>query len=338
MVGEEEGEKTLRCRLRWGVQASRHTAAAVHSTTPPRQIVNTAMLKLWVGLGCLLVVTAQRPDFDYVFDYVDSPNFQPLPQAVAGGRPTGNQGPTTTPVPILVDERRIDPQTGAFVYEYAGADGSTKHETRYPNGTVIGNYSFINDLGERESRTYTAGVQDPNHIDETTDPNYVDLGNYDLYKHLEQAYVHEGGSSSFSDQVLSRPPPSAPRPRAQPRPQQAVQRRPQQAVQRRPQPVSAASHFSQPPLPVAGPTFDYEDIGQAPVPVRAPPPPPPPRSRQRTVAPRPFPGPNHRLDLSSTGGQSVDSFLDSGWTTGTRVEARGWTTGTRVEARVDDWH
>ncbi|XP_042213475.1 uncharacterized protein LOC121860408 [Homarus americanus] len=306
------------------------------------------MLKLWVGLGCLLVVTAQRPDFDYVFDYVDSPNFQPLPQqqasrppptraaparpaaaratrpppspaqlphinqqAVAGGRPTGNQGPTTTPVPILVDERRIDPQTGAFVYEYAGADGSTKHETRYPNGTVIGNYSFINDLGERESRTYTAGVQDPNHIDETTDPNYVDLGNYDLYKHLEQAYVHEGGSSSFSDQVLSRPPPSAPRPRAQPRPQQAVQRRPQQAVQRRPQPVSAASHFSQPPLPVAGPTFDYEDIGQAPVPVRAPPPPPPPRSRQRTVAPRPFPGPNHRLDLSSTGGQSVDSFLDS---------------------------
>ncbi|KAK4289122.1 hypothetical protein Pmani_037896 [Petrolisthes manimaculis] len=132
------------------------------------------MFKLLVGACCLLAVG------------VSGQRFRQLDLA--------SLGPTTTPVPILVDSRRIDLQTGAFVYEYAGGDGSSKFEFRYPNGTVVGNYTFVDELGVLQTRVYSAGVHDPSNIDETTDPNYVDLGNYEHYRHLERPYVHQDES------------------------------------------------------------------------------------------------------------------------------------------------
>ena len=46
----------------------------------------------------------------------------------------------------------MDPETGAFIYDYVGADGSSKYEIRYPDGYVVGNFSFINAEGTRETR------------------------------------------------------------------------------------------------------------------------------------------------------------------------------------------
>jgi len=118
-------------------------------------------------------------------------------------------GPTTTAVPILKDERRVDPVTGAFIYHYMGGDGSGKFEVRFPNGTVIGNFTFVNDQGEQETRWYSAGERGteisgdgvispapPTLVDETTGKNYVDLSNYDLYRHLEEPYVHQAGEQA----------------------------------------------------------------------------------------------------------------------------------------------
>jgi len=134
-----------------------------------------------------------------------------------------DEGITTTtphspPIPILRESRKMDPETGAFIYDYVGADGSSKYEIRYPDGYVVGNFSFINAEGTRETRHYSAGVRGteiagdsvvspapPTLVDETTGENYVDLGNYELYKHLEEAYVHQAGAS---------------RPRAQQQPRQ----------------------------------------------------------------------------------------------------------------------
>lgn len=122
-----------------------------------------------------------------------------------------DEGITTTtphspPIAILRESRQMDPETGAFIYDYVGADGSSKYEIRYPDGYVVGNFSFINAEGTRETRHYSAGVRGteiagdsvvspapPTLVDETTGENYVDLGNYELYKHLEEAYVHQAG-------------------------------------------------------------------------------------------------------------------------------------------------
>lgn len=111
-------------------------------------------------------------------------------------------------MPILRNIQRVDPVTGAFIYDYLGADGSGKYEVRFPNGTVRGNFTFINDLGEQETRSYSAGERGteisgdgvvspapPTLVDETTGANYVDLGNYELYRHLEEPYVHIEGPS-----------------------------------------------------------------------------------------------------------------------------------------------
>ena len=100
-----------------------------------------------------------------------------------------------------------------------GQDGSGKYEVRFPNGTVIGNFTYINDQGERETRWYSAGDRGteiagdsvispapPTLVDETTGPNYVDLSNYELYRHLEVPYVHiEGPSDPDERGQLSNP-------------------------------------------------------------------------------------------------------------------------------------
>ncbi|XP_064101603.1 uncharacterized protein LOC135212130 [Macrobrachium nipponense] len=285
------------------------------------------MFKILIIACCTWALAASQGQFDYVYDY-DAPVDAPAPQPIARGpppaafqpqgrppapprsRPQGNRPPppvqqasrfdqldsVTEHVPIVKDSRRIDTKTGAFVYEYAGADGSEKHEIRYSNGTVTGNYTFINDLGERETRFYTAGVQDPSAIDETTDPNYVDLGNYDLYKHLEQPYIHTDGTAGFQTQRAA-PRPGPPqqgggRPRAQGGPRSSA-----------PRPVAARPPPPPPPPPApvpldfnddtalfqqsaagAAPVFDYEDFAAA----APPPPPPPPRpvAQPIPVAPR----------------------------------------------------
>jgi len=163
--------------------------------------------------------TAQRSTSeDYIYDDLTAaPNLrQPVQRApVQRSRPAPSSrlveldvNATTTPVPILKDIRRVDPVTGAFIYEFMGADGSGKYETRFPNGTVFGNFTFINDLGEKETRVYSAGERGteiagtnvvspapPTLVDETTGENYVDLSNYELWKHLEEPYVHIGGPS-----------------------------------------------------------------------------------------------------------------------------------------------
>jgi len=129
------------------------------------------------------------------------------------------QAQTTTPEPrngthiaVLKDARYTDPATGAFIYDYMGADGSGKYEIRFLNGTVVGNYSYLNEEGERETRWYSAGLRGteiagdgvvspapPTLVDETTGPNYVDLSSYDHYKHLEVPYVHIAGPSDADE-------------------------------------------------------------------------------------------------------------------------------------------
>ncbi|KAK8750852.1 hypothetical protein OTU49_015028, partial [Cherax quadricarinatus] len=248
------------------------------------------MLKLWVVLGCLVLTSCQQREFDYVYDYVDTPSFQPQPQAARQPPPPPPPPPpshqlardrrppppppqvrpqfqsvqdarqllgdsSTTPISILRDSRRIDTKTGAFVYEYAGADGSSKYEVRLPNGTVTGNYTFINDLGEKETRFYSAGVHDPTLVDETTDPSYIDQGNYDLYRHLERPYVHNDGTFALDEQAFSRSPSQAQRPRAQspqprrPSPQQRPSGPPPQQLSHPPQQLQPRPPQQPPPRP-----------------------------------------------------------------------------------------
>ncbi|ROT65353.1 putative serine/arginine repetitive matrix protein 2 [Penaeus vannamei] len=217
--------------------------------------------------GALAFAHAQQ--FDY-YDYVDDAQTREdllRPSLDLHPNTPPNSRPQTTQIPL-----RIDTKTGGFVYQYAGADGSAKYELRLPNGTVTGNYTFINDLGERETRWYSAGVHDPSLVDETTDPNYVDRGNYDLYKHLEEPYVHIAGTDGSFD---------AQAPRSSPR--------------------------AQPPIFEGVPVEPLEPLP----PVPAAPPPPPVRSgRGRAggrvkVSSRPV-SPPHRLNSQS----ATDAFLD----------------------------
>ncbi|XP_066983675.1 uncharacterized protein [Macrobrachium rosenbergii] len=325
------------------------------------------MFKILIIACCTWALAASQGQFDYAYDY-DAPVDAPAPQPIARGpppatfqpqarapapprsRPQGNRPPPpvqqssrldsldsfTTPVSIVKDTRRIDTKTGAFVYEYAGADGSEKHEVRYSNGTVVGNYTFINDLGERETRFYTAGVRDPSAIDETTDPNYVDLGNYDLYKHLEQPYIHSDGTLG-SLRAAPRPGPpqqGGGRPRAQGGPRSSA---PRPAAPRPPPPPPPAAPVPldfnddtalfQPGAPGLAPVFDYEDLAAA-APPRPPPPPPvaqpipvaPPAQFLPSPATRGRQGGRPRAPAPPRGGQppnlgfsgqSADAILDS---------------------------
>ncbi|XP_018019906.1 uncharacterized protein LOC108676351 [Hyalella azteca] len=235
----------------------------------------------------------------------------PQPRQPQGGRLLADDVSTTTYIPILKDSRRTDPATGAFIYDYMGADGSSKYEVRFSNGTVLGNFSYINDQGERETRWYSAGERGteiqgdsvvspapPTLIDETTGKNYVDLSNYDLYRHLEVPYVHIAGPSdpdergqlsSLSDRRL-----------VDDRRQQS-QGRPQQAA---PQPQIA---------------LDYEDetafAAQAPQPVQPPQPSRVARTRTRVEAqpqqPQQAVAPRQRFDASALDTRSPDHVLDS---------------------------
>ncbi|XP_042859788.1 formin-like protein 3 [Penaeus japonicus] len=305
------------------------------------------MLKELVLLAGVLAF-ARAQQFDY-YDYVDAPQTvlpappppppvrsRPASRPVVRGPPpqsrpppqapvqqqTAND-PNTTPVPIVTDVRRIDTKTGGFVYQYAGADGSAKYELRLPNGTVTGNYTFINDLGERETRWYTAGVHDPTLVDETTDPNYVDLGNYELYKHLEEPYVHVAGADESFNSQAPRSSPRAQRPSA-PRSSGPRSSAPRSSAPR----ASAPRPPPPPPLPASTP-LDYDDsalhfIEPAPLfdgvpaepleplpPVPVAPPQPPIRGgRGRAggrvkVQSRPV-APPHRLNSQS----ATDAFLD----------------------------
>ncbi|XP_063851319.1 protein TsetseEP-like [Scylla paramamosain] len=201
------------------------------------------MLGALVWICCLTVVAAQGRGF--------------VPQPFLG-----DEHHTTTPIPILKDSRRIDLHTGAFVYEYIGGDGSSKFEFRFPNGTVIGNFSFINENGELETRVYNHGAE----VDETTDPNYIDLGNYEYWRHLEQPYEEEqslGPQSAFVPQQLARP---TPRRRQRPRrPQTAapqIQIQPQ--FQPIPQPPQQQPQPQFRPQPQAPPQPQFRPQPQAP--------------------------------------------------------------------------
>ncbi|XP_059055460.1 AT-rich interactive domain-containing protein 1A-like [Achroia grisella] len=65
------------------------------------------------------------------------------------------QGPTTTPVPIL---KQINKQNddGSYSYGYEAADGSFKIETKYPNGDVAGKYGYVDESGKLREISYGA--------------------------------------------------------------------------------------------------------------------------------------------------------------------------------------
>ncbi|CAK1600584.1 unnamed protein product [Parnassius mnemosyne] len=65
------------------------------------------------------------------------------------------QGPTTTPVPIL---KQINRQNGdgSYSYGYEAADGSFKIETKYPNGDVAGKYGYVDESGKLREVSYGA--------------------------------------------------------------------------------------------------------------------------------------------------------------------------------------
>jgi len=114
---------------------------------------------------------------------VAPPKLKPRRPSTGGSKKHKPRG--TTPVPIVKDIRRIDPVTGAFYYHYEGGDGSMKHEVRFPNGTVLGNYTYAKENGELETHTYHHGLGS-NIVDN-------DNGDYELHRHLEQGYVHQSG-------------------------------------------------------------------------------------------------------------------------------------------------
>lgn len=114
---------------------------------------------------------------------VAPPKLKPRRPSTGGSKKHKPRG--TTPVPIVKDIRRIDPVTGAFYYHYEGGDGSMKHEVRFPNGTVLGNYTYVKENGELETHTYHHGLGS-NIVDN-------DNGDYELHRHLEQGYVHQSG-------------------------------------------------------------------------------------------------------------------------------------------------
>ncbi|KAF2359934.1 Insect cuticle protein [Trinorchestia longiramus] len=275
--------------------------------------------------------SARQFDYEYFYDDLPGPDFaQPAPQQpVTATRPRSRaeaaprapappstrplqQGSrqagdvtTTTHIPILKDSRRTDPVTGAFIYDYMGADGSGKYEVRYTNGTVLGNFTYINDAGERETRWYSAGERGteiegdsvispapPTLIDETTGKNYVDLSNYDLYRHLEVPYVHLAGPSDPDERgQLSRP--GAARP--------ADDRR--QQFQSRPQP-------QQPPQPAIDFGDETRFVAQEPR-VQAPQPSRVSRTRTRVAEPTAAAAPRQNFDASALDTRSPDHVLDS---------------------------
>jgi len=233
----------------------------------------------------------------------------------------GERDNSTTPVPILRNNQHVDPVTGAFIYDYLGADGSGKYEVRFPNGTVIGNFTFVNGEGVQETRWYSAGVRGteisgdgvvspapPTLVDETTGENYVDLGNYELYRHLEEPYVHIAGVSSPDERGQLTSPDSrrsgARRTAQQQRPQ------PQQQQQQRPQPQQQQQQQQQRPQPVPQSVVPLDHLDQSAF--RAAP--QRPRARVRPQQARPVPRPiqtNVQFNHRAIDGSSPNSVLDS---------------------------
>ncbi|XP_053612892.1 activating signal cointegrator 1 complex subunit 2 homolog [Plodia interpunctella] len=64
-------------------------------------------------------------------------------------------GPTTTPVPILKQINRQN-DDGSYSYGYEAADGSFKIETKYPNGDVAGKYGYVDENGKTREISYGA--------------------------------------------------------------------------------------------------------------------------------------------------------------------------------------
>ncbi|XP_013144737.1 PREDICTED: endocuticle structural glycoprotein SgAbd-3-like, partial [Papilio polytes] len=67
----------------------------------------------------------------------------------------GQQGPTTTPVPILKQINRQN-DDGSYSYGYEAADGSFKIETKYPSGDVAGKYGYVDESGKLREISYGA--------------------------------------------------------------------------------------------------------------------------------------------------------------------------------------
>jgi len=234
----------------------------------------------WILLAvCVSLVGCQDQKFDYE-DYYDyaadvaipetnvktrqpspsaAPKLTPKPRRPGSVKSNKNKPRGTTPVPIIKDIRRVDPNSGAFYYHYEGGDGSMKHEVRFPNGTVLGNFTYVKKNGELETQSYNHGLGS-NIVDN-------DNGNYDLHRHLEEAYVHQSGPDPVEElfpedaflqpnsvRIQSHRPIAQPRPivqsrpvarprvRAHPRPI-ALQQSP--SVFRAPEPVPLDLHDSQ---------------------------------------------------------------------------------------------
>lgn len=214
------------------------------------------MWGVWIlMLACVSLGASQNLNVEYVdYEYTDVSTHEAnsrlrqspalVPQLKQKPRRPGKKTKPlgTTPVPIITDIRRVDPHTGAFYYHYAGGDGSMKHEVRFPNGTVLGNYTYAKENGELETHTYHHGLGS-NIIDN-------DNGNYDLHRHLEEAYVHQSGPDPVEELFPedARLQPNSVRVRSQSRP--IVQQRPVSGSRSRPQARPSA------PLPVP---LDYHD-------------------------------------------------------------------------------
>lgn len=186
-----------------------------------------------------------------------APQLKPKPRRPSSAQSKKSKPRGTTPVPIITDIRRVDPNTGAFYYHYEGGDGSMKHEVRFANGTVLGNFTYVKKNGELETQHYNHGLG--SNIVEN------DNGNYDLHRHLEEAYVHQSGPDPveelFPEDGFLQPNSvriQSHRPIAQPRP--IVQSRPaaRPKVRAHPRPIALQQSPSvfRAPQPVS---LDYRD-------------------------------------------------------------------------------
>ncbi|XP_063822822.1 activating signal cointegrator 1 complex subunit 2 homolog [Ostrinia nubilalis] len=169
------------------------------------------------------------------------------------------QGPTTTPVPILKQINRQN-DDGSYSYGYEAADGSFKIETKYPSGDVAGKYGYVDESGKLREISYGASSQrgfepqgsgimvpPPTLNDHPT--NALTDGQEDDGQYREDPRIYE--DPKYNGKSQSRPAPlrqfhqSSIRAQPEPQPQPQYQQYSQPQTLSQPQPIRTSPVYSQ---------------------------------------------------------------------------------------------
>ncbi|XP_061704082.1 activating signal cointegrator 1 complex subunit 2 homolog [Cydia pomonella] len=168
------------------------------------------------------------------------------------------QGPTTTPVPILKQINRQN-DDGSYSFGYEAADGSFKIETKYPNGDVAGKYGYVDETGKLREISYGASSKrgfepqgtgimvPPPTLNDPSSHNALTDGQEDDGQYREDPKIYEdpkynGRSQSRPSAIRQFLKPSQPEPQYQ----QQTYQQPQQYQQQQYQPQQSSAFRSGP--------------------------------------------------------------------------------------------